>query len=92
MKDFLKKITHDPYIDWFIIFSLGVAGLFFAVVWAYVEYQDVNSVDITAAASTTKITTVDIKKVDEVIQQYTKKKAVYDAPNLPSIDVRDPSL
>ncbi len=92
MKNFFKQITHDPYLDWLIIFSIGAIGLVFSVVWAFAEYQDVNGIDIAAVATTTKVTTVDVKKVNEVIEQYEKKKAVYDAPNLPSIDVRDPSL
>ncbi len=86
MKNFLKQITHDPYIDWLLILIIGAIGVVVVSLWSIVTYQSVTHVEQSGAqASTTSIVRVDGNRVD-ILVKYFKERT----PSL--IDVRDPSL
>lgn len=84
MKNFFTKISHDPYVDWLIVLMLGTIGIIIAAVSSIVVYK--NNTEINGAtATTTKAVSIDVKKLDYIVDVlHSKKPAV--------IDVRDPSL
>lgn len=93
MKEFLKKITHDPYTDWFVIFSISMVGIVFGVIWSFFTYKDVTDIPITSSISTsTPGGNIDVKKLDKVSAYYNEKRILFESSYLPKIDVRDPSL
>ncbi len=86
MKNFFKKITHDPYVDWLLIVLVGVCGVIAVTLWSIVVYRSTTTIDQTStSASSTQIMLVDVKKVESVIKYFEER-----APSM--IDVRDPSL
>jgi hypothetical protein len=93
MKNFFKHITNDPYIDWLVIFSLGVVGVIGVTIWSFVTYKEIETVDIVSiTATSTQAAGVDVKKLDKIITIFDAKKEVHNMSSFPNIDVRDPSL
>jgi len=93
MKNFLKQITHNPYIDWVIIVTLGVVGVLLVALWSFLTYNKVNGVEsLSTTATSTKLVAIDINKLNAIADTLRKKGEIYNAPKLPVIDVREPSL
>lgn len=84
MKNFFTKISHDPYVDWLIVLILGTIGIIISAVSSIVVYKNNTEINSTTA-STTKAVSIDVKKLDYIVDVlHSRKPAV--------IDVRDPSL
>lgn len=93
MKNFFKQITRNPYADWVVIMTLGAIGVLLVVIWSFVTYQKVaQAEDVTLTATTTRAVSVDVNKLNSIVDTLKKKSEIYNAPKLPVIDVRDPSL
>ena len=86
MKNFLKQITHDPYVDWLLIVVIGAIGIVAVSLWSIVKYQSATHLEQgDAQATTTSIVRVDGNRVDALVKYFKER-----TPSL--IDVRDPSL
>lgn len=84
MKNFFTKISHDPYVDWLIVLMLGTIGIIIAAASSVVVYKN-NTDTVENTATTTKAVSIDVKKLDYIVDVlHSRKPAV--------IDVRDPSL
>ncbi len=93
MKKFIQHITHDPYIDWVVIVFVCFLAIIISSVWSFFVYQDTTIIPnpITSTSTTTK-TSIDMEKLEKTVDLFNKKAEIFNSPNLPVIDVRDPSL
>lgn len=93
MKHFLKKITHDAYFDWFVLLTGAGLALVCLVALSVVEYQKVDSVEVTGSTAVTgNARGIDTKKLDALLDTFKERKINFEKGVIDKVDADDPSL
>ncbi len=93
MKRFFKQFTHDAYYDWFVVLVIAAIALVAFAGLSLIEFQKVRTIEIPDAKTATSTTkTIDIKRLDELLEQYNEKKVRFEKGEIEKVDARDPSV